>query len=395
MTMTFLTDADEKRFVKSVNGNTPDENGNVTVEGGGSAVQSDLDQNDPTQPDYVKGRTHWVEQEDVLTDKIFLVFGQPSVGFDDPFSLEMGKDYIVNWAGEEYTVKAVDASVVDEQYTGCAALVNEAFAIVALSGEDGDTGVIFPYDGKTQFTVSIYTAEVIHPLDPKYLGDGYPHYVQGFVFPETDAVAYTHPKFGPMWVALGVPTLEIGKTYTIIYNGSPYNCVCQTAPSGFSNDPNAVAMGNFSIGGGADTGEPFALMVSPIDGGIFVIDLVGSAAVRFGIKGEVLQPFATKYLPFNVYTVVFDICKPDGSNTWHTESDKSYSEVATAAKDTNTFVRAVIRHHINDINDAHDVLSIHYAEMTFIWGDIYFYSMGDKVNQIKITMKSNGSIVIE
>ena len=48
--------------VKTVNGVEPDENGNIEVEvGSGEQVSPDWNQNDPTQPDYVKNRTHWVE----------------------------------------------------------------------------------------------------------------------------------------------------------------------------------------------------------------------------------------------------------------------------------------------------------------------------------------------
>lgn len=45
----------------TVNGVTSDENGNIEIEVGSEQVQTDWNQNDSTQPDYIKNRTHWVE----------------------------------------------------------------------------------------------------------------------------------------------------------------------------------------------------------------------------------------------------------------------------------------------------------------------------------------------
>lgn len=45
----------------TVNGVTSDENGNIEIEVGSEQIQTDWNQNDSTQPDYIKNRTHWVE----------------------------------------------------------------------------------------------------------------------------------------------------------------------------------------------------------------------------------------------------------------------------------------------------------------------------------------------
>ena len=45
----------------TVNGVTSDENGNIEIEVGSEQVQTDWNQNDSTQPDYINNRTHWVE----------------------------------------------------------------------------------------------------------------------------------------------------------------------------------------------------------------------------------------------------------------------------------------------------------------------------------------------
>lgn len=62
--------------VKTVNGIEPDENGNVQIkiasEGtppiAGESVQSDWNQNDSTQPDYIKNRTHWEENNQTIIE---------------------------------------------------------------------------------------------------------------------------------------------------------------------------------------------------------------------------------------------------------------------------------------------------------------------------------------
>lgn len=45
----------------TVNGITSDENGNIEIEVGSEQIQTDWNQNDSTQPDYIKNRTHWIE----------------------------------------------------------------------------------------------------------------------------------------------------------------------------------------------------------------------------------------------------------------------------------------------------------------------------------------------
>lgn len=57
-----------EKIVQTVNGNAPDENGNVVVSGGGSSVQSDWNQNDSTQPDYVKNRPFYTGDAIVETE---------------------------------------------------------------------------------------------------------------------------------------------------------------------------------------------------------------------------------------------------------------------------------------------------------------------------------------
>ena len=118
---------------------------------------------------------------------------------------------------------------------------------------------------------------------------------------ESDASPYNVPGLGQMWMIFNPPTLTVGETYTVTYNGESYDCACVTAPSGIVDDPNAVALGNWVLAGGADTGEPFAIVVS--NKAVNVLDIptfMGSAAptsVRVGIKGKVAHPIPIELLP--------------------------------------------------------------------------------------------------
>lgn len=126
---------------------------------------------------------------------------------------------------------------------------------------------------------------VVHKLDAKFLPDDVQLAKQNFLLDETDAAEATHSIFGKVWIIFKAPYLTVGKTYTVVYNGVPYDCVCQTAPASISSDPNARVMGNFSVIGGANTGEPFAMLVNAVTGNFMTIDLTGATSVRIGIKG--------------------------------------------------------------------------------------------------------------
>lgn len=132
---------------------------------------------------------------------------------------------------------------------------------------------------------------------------GYTEGGKAEILPETAFASADHPTFGLMWMYYKALDLKVGESYTVTYNGTPYECVCQTAPSGLVNDPNAVAMGNFSVVGGTNTGEPFALLFSPENIEIAVLDLTGSTSTpTIGIHGkaEIHHPIPGKFLPDGV-----------------------------------------------------------------------------------------------
>lgn len=70
-------------------------------------------------------------------------------------------------------------------------------------------------------------------------------------FLNEDIGAYVHP--------LARFELVEGKTYTVIFDGVSYTCTAIAAV--FNDSTSFVAIGNYAIAGGANTGEPFALGV--------------------------------------------------------------------------------------------------------------------------------------
>lgn len=144
------------------------------------------------------------------------------------------------------------------------------------------------------------------------------------ILPETAFASADHPTFGLMWMYYKALDLKVGESYTVTYNGTPYECVCQTAPSGLVNDPNAVAMGNFSVVGGTNTGEPFALLFSPENIEIAVLDLTGSTSTpTIGIHGksEIPHPIPGELLPEGV-----PYCVSGGMVEIYPESQIAYGE---------------------------------------------------------------------
>ena len=221
--------------------------------------------------------------------------------------------------------------------------------------------------------------EVAHPIPGELLPEGYPHYEYGVLLEETGAIEQTDQTFGKVWVVGEVPKVELGKTYKIKYNGVTYNCQCMADPMNTAGDPDAVCFGNLSVIGGANTGEPFVILISPKMGMTIALDLAGATSVTIGIEGDAIVPFEGKYLPGSIYTVVFDIRQ--NNNTWQSKADKEFSDILEKAKDPNVLVRAFVRTH---------AMSIYYGSL-----DVLCYSYGELTNaasaELNFAIKENSA----
>ena len=162
--------------VASVNGTTPDENGNVEVQSG---VQSDWNENNETSPAFVKNRPFYTG-EAVLTEIIpeqtytmssngpFTVYSDRSGTY--PYSLEPGKEYTVVYNGTTYeltsnTLEGI-AYVGDSNPMLTGSEPTMPFVIAAGNG----ILQIFDYTGNTEVTFKISGYKVdIKQIDLKYI----------------------------------------------------------------------------------------------------------------------------------------------------------------------------------------------------------------------------------
>lgn len=147
-------------YVKTVNGQTPDENGNVTVEGGG--VTEEYVQ------EYVEARLAGDTEITLFPEERFTDFA-PNPAYRNmytkiiqppTFALAIGKTYRVVWNDVEYTCVGQDASALVD---GAVAIGNlEAANIGSGNGEPFGIGVnanaciLFSLEERAENTVAIY-----------------------------------------------------------------------------------------------------------------------------------------------------------------------------------------------------------------------------------------------
>lgn len=144
-------------------------------------VQPDWNQNDETQPDYVKNRTHWSEKDEVLWEVSGVIFENLSVvctegSFSGSYEegigwimlewggipVEAGKTYRVIWDGVDY-VCTVKVDEYGEAYIGG---TGTPFWMHRVGFGVNDS----PGSGTVTHTLTMYEEiEEVHKLDVKYL----------------------------------------------------------------------------------------------------------------------------------------------------------------------------------------------------------------------------------
>lgn len=188
-------------MVKSVNGNTPDKNGNVQIEtGGGSAnidvtaqvgqtiIVKEVDENGkPTKWESAEyqPRTHWDEMKEVvplttITPFYYEALGVP-MGTMADFDIVVGNKYKVAFDGVEYVCEAFMATTAgmsapafgNAAVTG-GANTGEPFGIFKMAGDSWSTIVLFDMN---PHSVRI-EAEVAVPIEEKYMTNAFPYYIE-------------------------------------------------------------------------------------------------------------------------------------------------------------------------------------------------------------------------
>ena len=225
------------------------------------------------------------------------------------------------------------------EYTNCSeySFLEEPMVIIATGGEEieisGKLTGVAPSDGVYFIKVpqkhfDVYatsltygTPDTVHKIDEKYLPDGvggggsvpkpltYDYMPEGYpkksvqtaTLMEEQQVAFTSVGSKGLYVAQITNAFEIveGQTYAVNWDGTEYECVCV-------NDGKYIWIGNRSIMGGSDTGEPFMYVYNTKQhSGIFAtLDTSASHTISVKRIEEIVTPMAEEFLPSRVTAVI-------------------------------------------------------------------------------------------
>lgn len=197
-------------------------------------------------------------------------------------AIVVGETYTVVWNGTEYQCVAQDLSALVAGAVGLGNLAEMGFTptgepfVVAVSPGEGTT--FGPYDGSTEFTVSIYgKGTEIRKLDTRLLPDGVPWMKTEFtdLLPLTTLTDVSTQSVNELPVDLA---LVVGNIYTVTWNGAKYSCVAK---------PHSLEGMSFVVIGNVDgSGEPFLIASSAgMPSWLFPQD--GSTSVTLAVSGEV------------------------------------------------------------------------------------------------------------
>ena len=147
----------------------------ITLLGGGG-VQPDWNQNDDTQPDYVKNRPFYASAvETVLVEESTVSFvehnGLYMTEFPSMFEATVGETYKVSWDGTAYECTCVDIQgnlcIGNPSILGKGSDTGEPFVMVIYNSQAIVLGTLDTSDSHT-FSISGFTEEVVK-IDEKYL----------------------------------------------------------------------------------------------------------------------------------------------------------------------------------------------------------------------------------
>lgn len=251
-------------------------------------------------------RTHYKETigEDVA------VLAETSVRFTNSTAtvsgfvagaIKEGQTYTVNWNGTEYPCKAyLDDGIVhlgNSALAGGSVTTSDPFCIVGA----GATCMVFKNTENTE-TITLKVdgvAEVVyHKLPAQYLPDALQFGdMEVELLPETELTFVENPDMGGMMIAMITPTTTPveGNTYSVSFAGVTYECTASLQGG------ESYYLGNNIMLGGADSGEPFGIMIMiDADGAIAMavaISLFGVTNATVGIKGVQPVPISPEYAP--------------------------------------------------------------------------------------------------
>ena len=302
-------------YIKTINGNAPDENGNIEVIGGGGegvAVQSDWSITDETSAAYIKnkpfGETEGLVDVLPLTQydgfEYYQYYGLYRYTASVDYSLEIGKNYTVTWDGTEYECVGQDGSALEP---GSVLLGNLTNFGLSGNNEPFIIGNVADYDVSQYFALTDTEAggshtvaikeigTIIQKIDNKYLEIIDLNGSNTFLPEQTLTFEYEgqleenlHDYFYGYYGFNGNNTgntdisffnllndnIEVGNEYTITFDGVPYKCIAYDVAKDI--EPTATVNKCIAIGNYNETlnnGEPFT---------IILWDIAGSDTIKFG-----------------------------------------------------------------------------------------------------------------
>ena len=288
----------------------------------GSTTQPDWNQNDATQPDYVKNRPFYTGDpvETVFVEESALTFEEAKYGLyagslESTFSPIVGETYKMFWDGTAYECACVDFEgsllIGNLSIMGAGSDTGEPFLLV----KEGPGGfVIGTADTSASHTISISgrTTQIVK-IDPKYLDQSdwdqndvtassyiknrpfYTGYTEEKTLVNESSVDFRENSGNYSGLLRLTFTPIAGETYKVLWDGTIYESVCL-------NGQGDIAIGNLSIVGvGSNTGEPFLITIGNYIS-IYTLDTASSHVIS--IRGRTIQvvKIDEKYLPNTVAT---------------------------------------------------------------------------------------------
>lgn len=162
------------------------------------------------------------------------------------------------------------------------------------------------------------------PLTYDYMPEGYPKKgVQTETLLEEQEVAFSLEDGATYYSAYLNEAIELveGRTYTVNWDGTKYECVCVVYRSAI------LALGNLSIAFNSDdTGEPFIYIYT---GAFATRDTSASHTISVTTLEEVITPMAREFLPSEVNELIMNSSTPDSTKKFRITVDDTGALSAT------------------------------------------------------------------
>lgn len=367
--------------VQSVNGKTPDENGNIEIEVGEGSVKTvngvAPDEKGNVEIEAGGGVSSWNDLTDkpfgeevgmveVLAETTVMLTHQDGIDSKENsglLGLVAGKQYKVVYNGEEYEYTAVDISGLGVGFGNLSGLGQESngepFGVADLPTYN--SWFLMDYNGNSvmsengtwssvEATLSITAEATIHPIEGKYLPKGTPWIEEdgGMVEILPDYTINSEEDIA------GIPRLGLveGNTYVVKLMGMEFTCVAWKVPypeAGTVTGLGDIYTASEGVFGTAATGEPFVLMELPpevaaqVGMNVMVEPLVEvEFPIVFSVVGEgvAIHKLDSRCLPDGV-PMLFNVnINPNDDGTF--SADKPCAVIFGNGLNTNTIVRAIL-----------------------------------------------------